>query len=346
METEGKKSGGGIHNYHKPVLTDEVLRYLAVEKGKKYIDATLGDGGHTLEILKLGGSVLGLDADARAIDRATDRIFSTLKKDFFTGETDAHDISVQFTAVRANFKNIGEVAREYGFTQVDGILYDLGFSSFQLDDSGKGLSFQKNEPLDMRLDTELGVTAADLVNTLSEKQLENIFREYGEEHLAKQFAHAIVDARNLKQFVTTKDLADLIVAQAPPGYERGRIHPATRVFQALRIVVNDELENIKKSLPQAAHLLTLPGGRIAIISFHSLEDRVAKQFGRGVRPSKTSKTSNTKKDVITGRDTVEIEAAHVELAAVTEKPVTPSAKEIVHNKRARSAKLRVYERVA
>jgi 16S rRNA (cytosine1402-N4)-methyltransferase len=292
--------------FHEPVLLKETLDYLGVKKEKKYIDCTLGDGGHTLAILKEGGIVLGLDYNSSSLNRAVQRI-------------ERASLEKNFLGVVGNFKDLEKIANRHEFTDVDGIIYDLGYSSSHLE-SGIGLSFQKDETLDMRLDNELGVTASDLVNTLSEVQLTQLFREYGEEALSKQFARAIVESRRLKKIESTKDLADLIVGAAPPGYERGRIHPATRVFQALRILVNDELENLRTSLPQAAHLLRLPGGRMVVISFHSLEDRMAKELGQNVRPG-------------------------INVKSLTSKPITPSSEEKRANIRARSAKMRVYERI-
>lgn len=288
--------------YHKEVLLQETLEALQVKKGGKYIDCTLGDGGHTLEILKLGGIVLGIDLDEESLVRAGSRI----KKAGF---------GKSFVAVRGNFLDIDKIAKENEFEKVNGVLYDLGYSSTQLEDTEIGLSFSRNQPLDMRLDKDLGVTAADLVNVLAEKDLEIVFRDYGEERLAKRFASAVVKARNLKKLESTKDLVDVIVGAAPPGYDNRRLHPATRVFQALRVAVNSELANLELSLPRAARLL-LPGGRMVVISFHSLEDRIVKQFGSGVQP----------------------------VEAVNKKPIGPSAGEIKRNPRSRSARLRVFER--
>lgn len=292
--------------YHEPVLVNEILEYLNVENGKKYIDATLGDGGHTLEILKLGGHVLGFDYSEQSLKRATQRIKS-------------EGLGKNFTGVYGNFRKIEEVAKQSAFAQADGIIFDLGFSSFHMDEAGIGLSYQKDEPLDMRLDKALGLTAADLINSLSAKQLEWAFTTFGEEGLAKKFAKKIVERRELKKFSSTKDLHDFLVEIAPPGYDRGKVHPARRVFQALRIAVNDELTSLEETLPRAARLLTLPGGRMAIISFHSLEDRMAKHLGQKVRPE-------------------------INLVALTKKPVQPTKEETRRNRRARSAKLRVYER--
>jgi len=290
--------------YHEPVLLKEVIEQLRVEKGKKYIDATLGDGGHSIEILKKGGKVLGIEINEVAFERAKERIASEgLDKDF--------------VRVLGNFKNIEELAKENDFGDVSGIIYDLGYSSFELEECGLGLSFSKDEPLDMRLDKSLGVTAEDLVNSLSEKELASLIFTYSDERLARRLAKKIVEARGLKKIQTSAQLAEIIQSVSSPGYERGRINPATRTFQALRIAVNDELANLEKSLPLAARLL-LPGSVIVLITFQSLEDKVAKEFGRSARTS---------------------------IKEVTEKPVTPSEEEIRSNPRSRSAKLRVFEKL-
>lgn len=290
--------------YHEPVLKDEVIAHLKVRDGKKYIDCTLGDGGHTIEVLRRGGIVLGVDVNNESLKRATERIKeSSLDKNFIP--------------VLGNFKNIETLANAHNFTQVDGIIYDLGYSSYQLDDSDLGLSFLKDKPLDMRLDTALGVTAADLVNALPEKQLAHVIFEYSQEKLAKRFAHAIVSARELKKIETTKQLAEIISSVSPSGYENGRIHPATRTFQALRIVINDEIENLIQSLPRASHLL-LPGGILIVISFHSMEDKQVKLFGLSARS---------------------------QVKEVTKKPIVPTSEETTRNVRSRSAKMRVLERI-
>ncbi|MFZ5424812.1 MAG: 16S rRNA (cytosine(1402)-N(4))-methyltransferase RsmH [Patescibacteria group bacterium] len=301
--------------FHEPVLLNEVLHFLDVKPGKKYIDCTLGDAGHTIEILKLGGKVLGFDYSEESISRAENRISQLGLKE-------------NFKAVQKNFKNIDTVASENDFDVVEGVLFDLGYSSYQLDKGEKGLSFLRNENLDMRLSNEFTVTAADLINALPETELVRLFRVYGEEILAKRFASAIVKARRLKKLTSTKDLTDILVKEAPPGYEHKRIHPATRVFQALRIAVNDELESLKVSLPRAAHLLRspltdsegsiLPGGRMLVITFHSLEDRVVKNFGQSARHT---------------------------IKLVNEKLVVPGEKELEFNRRSRSAKMRVFEKI-
>jgi len=288
--------------YHEPVLKNEVIAVLKVRDGKTYIDCTLGDAGHTIEMLRRGATVLGLDINEESLERANERI----KKE---------GLASNFIPVLGNFKKIEELAIANKVTKVDGILYDLGYSSYQLDDSSIGLSFQKDKPLDMRLDSELGVTAADLVNMLNEKQLADLIFNYSQEKFAKKFAKAIVNARSLKKIETTKQLAELLASQVPLGYENGRIHPATRTFQALRIVVNDELENLEMSLPRASHLL-LPGGFLIVISFHSMEDQLVKRFGQGAGPT---------------------------IKMLTKKPIVPTEEEIARNVRSRSAKMRVFE---
>jgi len=290
--------------YHKPVLLSEVVAHLNIKQGQKYIDATLGDGGHTFEILKQGGVVLGMDVDKQSLEIAKQRIFD---KGFGNN----------FTGVLGNFRHLEKVAQNMNYSGVAGILYDLGYSSSELEREDLGLSFSKDQKLDMRLDKELGVSAADLVNSLPELQLANIIFNYAGEHMAKRFAKAIVGARSIKKIQTTAELAKVIADEAPLGYEGGRIHPATRTFQALRIAVNSELENLVESLPQAARLL-MSGGRLLVISFHSVEDKTVKQFGRSARPI---------------------------LKEVNTKPIVPSADEVSDNARSRSAKLRVFEKL-
>ena len=288
--------------YHDPVLKEEVLEYLRVFEGGKYIDCTLGDGGHTVEILKRGGKVLGLDVDDNSLKRAEERI---------------RDLGLEknFKKVNGNFKDIENLAEQNDFKKVNGVLYDLGYSSTQLDDSDKGLSFLEDRPLDMRLDNTLGITAADLLNTLSEQQLANLFYDYSDERYAKRFAGYIVNARKMKKLRSTKELSELLLSAAPPDYEHGRIHPATRVFQALRIAVNDEVNNLESSLPRASRLL-LPGGRMIAISFHSLEDKTVKNFGRRAGPK---------------------------IKVLTKKPIEPGSDEVTRNYRSRSAKMRVFQ---
>ena len=290
--------------YHKSVLTKEALESLKVENDGKYIDATLGDAGHTLEILKKGGNVLGIEINENALKRAEKRIKE-------------EGLEEKFTGVSGNFKNLEEIANKYGFNKVNGIIYDLGYSSYELEEGGLGLSFQLEEPLDMRLDSTLGVTAADLLNSLNEKDIADLIFKYSGERMSRKFAKAIVEARKLKKIQTTGELVEIINSVSSPGYERGRINPATRTFQALRIVVNDEIGNLEKSLPQAARLL-LPGSVIVLITFHSLEDKTAKDFSRRARPS---------------------------IKEALRKPLVPTEEEVSVNPRSRSAKMRVFEKI-
>lgn len=290
--------------YHEPVMFDEVITYLAPDESKSFIDCTLGDGGHTLGLLEKGSRVLGLDMNEEGIKRAQARINqSGYSKNFFTA--------------LGNFEKLEEYANRQGFSQVHGILFDLGFSQYELDEGEFGLSFLKDTPLDMRFDKSLHVTAADLVNSLPRQQIEEIIREYGGERYAKRISEEIVKFRVLEKFHSTKQLADVVKNATFSGYEHGRLHPATRTFQALRIAVNNEIDNLQKALPQAARLL-LPGGRMVIISYHSLEDKIAKAFGNDVQPI---------------------------IKALLKKPLCPTEEEVLINNKARSAKMRIYERI-
>lgn len=304
---------------HQSVLSQEVLDALAPQAGGRYIDATVGAGGHSAAILQASspdGRLLGLDQDPAALEVAAGRLAPF-------GE--------RATLVRANFRTLGEVAREHGFDRVDGILLDLGYSSLQMEDPTRGFSFTAEAPLDMRLDPDAPTTAANLVNRLSERELVDLIFEYGEERQARRIARAIVAERPIH---TARELGDLIVRVV--GRRRGeRIHPATRTFQALRIAVNDELGALEEVLPQAVALLR-PGGRLAVISFHSLEDRIVKNFFR-----------REATDCLCPPQILFCECGHrATLKVITRKPVRPAEAEIRANPRARSAKLRVAERLA
>lgn len=295
--------------YHQPVMLAESLKYLQVIAGGLYIDATLGDGGHTLEILKLGGKVLGVDVNQGSLDRARKRI-------------DLENLQINFSWALGNFSDIDRIAEESGFGRVNGILFDLGVSTTQLKDERLGLGFGSEYEPDMRLDSKLGVRAFDLINGLYEKELADMFWDFGEERFAKKFAKEIVKARELERISSARQLAD-IARKAFPGYENGRLHPATRIFMALRIAVNNELENLKSALPRAGRLL-LPGGRMVVISFHSLEDKIVKEFAQGAQ----------------------LKDGQTVLKEVVKKPLAPSDEEVAQNISARSAKMRVLERVA
>lgn len=288
---------------HEPVLLDEVLAYLNPQPEEHFIDGTVGLGGHAQKILKRilpGGRLLGIDRDARNL---------SLAKQNLQTESD------QVVLVRDSYANIKRHAEAEGFDQVSGILLDLGFSSVHIDDAERGFSFQNEGPLDMRYDQSQELTAAGIVNTWSEEELAKIFRTYGEERHARQIAKAICQHRKGTEIRTTAELAELVASVIP---RRGKAHPATRVFQALRIAVNDELGELERALPDMVRLLK-PGGRLAVISFHSLEDRMIKRFFK----SQHEKTLNV----------------------LTKRVVKPSQEEIKQNPRARSAKLRVAERI-
>jgi 16S rRNA (cytosine1402-N4)-methyltransferase len=299
---------------HAPVLLREVLAYLQPHPGGRYIDGTLGAGGHAEALLQEASPnsrLLGFDRDPAAVAFAAQRLAPF-------GE--------RFTGVARSFGEMGLVAPAHGFDRVDGILLDLGLSSRQLDDAQRGFSFLKEGPLDMRFDPCEGETAADLINNLSAEELAGIFRRYGEESHSKRIARAIVAKRPLR---TTGELARLIESEIGRRGRSGR-HPATQVFQALRIAVNDELGEIERGLEAAVAILR-PGGRLAVISFHSLEDRLVKQFFR--QKSKDC-TCPPEQPICTC-------GARASLKLVVRKAVKATAEEIAANPRSRSARLRV-----
>jgi 16S rRNA (cytosine1402-N4)-methyltransferase len=294
----------------------EALHFLQPAPGKIFIDATLGGGGHSAALLAAGSAVLGLDQDESAIAAASDRLAEHEEK---------------FVSLRMNYRGLGEVLEEAGVRGVDGILADLGVSSHQVDTADRGFSFQQDGPLDMRLDQRGGRTAADLVNECSEEELARIFFENGEEPFSRRAARAIVKRRALRPFNRTLDLAETVASVLP---RRGKMHPATRVFQALRLELNDELGALRQLLEFAPRFLN-PGGRIVIISFHSLEDRIVKQtFARQSaawldRPEWPEPRCNP----------------DYSMRLLTKKPAEPSGEEVSRNSRARSARLRAAERL-
>ena len=301
---------------HIPVLLAPTLALLEVRQGGRYIDGTVGGGGHALAILEASGPdgrLLGLDQDPQALQIAGARLPND-----------------QVVLVNANFRDLQRVASEHGFTNVDGILLDLGVSSLQFDTAERGFAFQHDAPLDMRMSPATPVTAADLVNSLPEGELADIIYEYGEEPASRRIARAIVAARPIQ---TTGQLAQVVArAAGKPG--RWRIHPATRTFQALRIAVNDELGALTAALPQAVSLLA-PGGRLAVNSFHSLEDRIVKTFFR----------DEARDCICPPRQPVCTCGHTATLRIITRKPVEADEAEVQQNSRARSAKLRVAERL-
>jgi len=309
---------------HLPVLAEEVITMLAPVSGSLQIDATVGGGGHTERILEAtdpDGRLLGLDADAAAIERVRHRLVRF-------GE--------RVVLRRSNFRELGRVAPEAGFGAVDGCLFDLGLSSFQLADGERGFGIRTGGPLDMRFDTSRGVPASELLATLDERELTALFRRYGEEPYAPRIARAIVRARSSEPIDTAERLAAIVERVAPVAPRgRRRIHPATRVFQALRIAVNDELEALEVALADAVELLR-PGGRLVVLSYHSLEDRIVKRFLAAERRGCTCPPQAPA--CVCGRQP--------RLRLVTRPSLVPSASEIAANPRARSARLRAAERIA
>jgi 16S rRNA (cytosine1402-N4)-methyltransferase len=300
---------------HLSVLYKDIIHALSPRAGGRYIDGTLGAGGHAAGILAASapdGELLGLDLDPQALAIAAERLAG------FGGR--AH-------IVRASYLEMAAQAKALGWDQVDGIVLDLGVSSMQLDNAGRGFSFLQDGPLDMRFDPARGSSAADLVNSLSESDLADIIFRYGEERLSRKIARIIVQHR---PFTTTRQLADLVLKTIG---KRERIHPATRTFQALRIAVNGELDAVESVLPLALELLR-PGGRLAVISFHSLEDRIVKTYFR--RESRDCLCPPQQPVCTCGHRAAIIE--------INRKPIEAGEEEIQVNARARSAKLRVIEK--
>ena len=289
---------------HTPVLREEAVEALAVQPGGRYIDCTLGAGGHAVAILERsapGGQLLGIDADPRAIK---------------TAQAILEAYSDSILLVNQNFSKLRAICVKYNFFPVHGILFDLGLSSLQLENNGRGFSFQHDAPLDMRYSPRQEVTADIIVNATPEGQLAQLIKEYGEERYSRRIARQLVQQRPI---ATTLKLAEVI--EQAVGGRRGRIHPATRTFLALRIAVNQELEHLKSALEQAIGILGF-GGRLVVISYHSLEDRIVKQFMQ--RESSGDKAR---------------------LRLINKKVITPSLAEVQFNPRSRSAKLRAAERI-
>lgn len=270
--------------YHTPIMVEEVIQGLQVASGKRFIDATLGGGGHTREIVKRGGTVLGIDTDKEATNENS---------------------GMKWKVAQGNFRDIEAIAKKEGFEEVDGILFDLGVSSHQLDTAARGFSYRFGDaPLDLRMNQEVGETAAEYISRVSEEELYETFAKFSEEEHSRSIAHALVSARRVRPVKTTGDLLQIVPKKA-----------ASQIFQALRIAVNDELGALKKGLAGAKKVLK-PGGRLVVISFHSLEDRIVKQYMR---------TDDWK--------------------LITKKPVIPTRVELQQNTRSRSAKLRIAEKL-
>ncbi len=314
-----------MHEGHLPVLVEEVIQMLAPAPGSLHIDATLGGGGHTERILEAAnpdGRLLGLDADPAAVARVEAR----LRPRF--GD--------RLVLRQANFRELERVARDAGFGAVDGCLFDLGLSSFQLADRERGFGFRAGGPLDMRFDPSRGVPASELLATLDAAELTALFRRYGEEPKAGRIARAIVDARRVAPIASAEELAALVERVLPPNPRLPRrTHPATRVFQALRIAVNEELDALEAGLHAALDLLR-PGGRLVVLSYHSLEDRIVKRFFQAERRG----------CVCPPEVPICVCGRNPRLRLVNRRSLTPNSAEIVANPRARSARLRAAERLA
>jgi len=319
------RDGGEMHEGHLPVLVDEVTQMLAPAPGSLHIDATLGGGGHTERILEAAnpdGRLLGLDADPAAIARVEARLRARF------GD--------RLVLRQANFRELASVAPAAGFESVDGCLFDLGLSSFQLADRERGFGFRAGGPLDMRFDPARGLPASELLATLDVDELTALFRRYGEEPKASRIARAIVDARRVAPITTAEELAALIERILPPNPRQPRrTHPATRAFQALRIAVNEELGALEAGLHAALDLLR-PGGRLVVLSYHSLEDRIVKRFIQSERRG----------CVCPPEIPICVCGRNPRLRLITRPSLTPTAAEISANPRARSARLRAAERLA
>lgn len=305
--------------FHKSVLLNETISLLKVRENGIYVDGTLGGGGHAYEVCSLlkNGRLIGIDQDEDAISAASDKL-----KKFNTKVNIIHD----------NYCNIKAVLSRLGIDRVDGIYLDLGVSSYQLDNAGRGFSYRENAPLDMRMDKRNVKSAADIVNNYDEKELYRVIKNYGEDLFAKNIAKHIVNNREKKRIETTGELADIIKAAIPMKMRLKGGHPAKRTFQAIRIELNSELEVLENSIDTMIELLN-PGGRLAIITFHSLEDRIVKQiFRQNENPCICPKSfpvcvCNRKSK---GR-------------VITRKAICPSEDEVRENSRSKSAKLRIFE---
>ena len=295
--------------WHLPVMSAEVLSWLRPQDGCVYLDCTVGYCGHASAILDAsspGGIVIGIDRDLLAIE---------------AGRNQMQQFGDRAVLIKGHFVDLKRHLADRGIQRVHGVLFDLGVSSPQVDDPTRGFSFQEEGPLDMRMDQSSGVTAADIVNRATEVDLANMIYQLGEERYSRRIAHAIVQTRASRPLATTTELVAVIEAAVPGHYRRGRIHCATRTFQALRIAVNQELDYLERALRDAAEVLA-PGGRLCVISFHSLEDRIVKRTFRALSAESDG-----------------------ELEVLTKRPQLPTDEEIDGNPRARSAKLRVIQRI-
>ena len=306
---------------HKSVLLNETIEGLNVRKGKIYLDGTLGGAGHSYEILKKlhgSGLLIGIDQDQEALKAARERLSEFKNVEYFN----------------LNYIDFEKALDELGIEKIDGVLLDIGISSYQFDNPERGFSYRFDAPLDMRMDKSLEISAKDIVNTYSEDEIAEIIREYGEEKWASRISKFIVQERKNKKIDTTFELVEIIKNAIPAGARRNGPHPAKRTFQALRIEVNKELDVLKNSIDKFVHRLN-PGGRIAIITFHSLEDRIVKNSFKYLEkdcicpPTSPICTCNKKR----------------EIKIITRKPITASEEELKENNRSHSAKLRIAEKL-
>ncbi len=314
---------------HIPVLPEEVLTYLNPKSGGLYVDATIGLGGHSLSILQKStpaGKLIGIDQDDLALSKC---------------EKQLKVFKNRFKLIHGNFSDLQELLELQGVSKVDGVLFDLGVSTFQLDTPERGFSFQHNGPLDMRMDQQMPIPASDIVNESTAKSLLKIFSEYGEERYAKLIAQRIVESRSAEPITTTQQLTKIVESAIPrksknrkSDFQQRRIHPATRVFQALRIAVNDELKNLKRGIDAAVSVLK-KDGCLCMISFHSLEDRIVKQKFQFY----------AKTCICSPKAPICVCNHQQKLKVITRRPILTSANEIDINPRSRSAKMRVAVRV-
>ena len=306
---------------HKSVLLYETVDSLNIKPDGIYVDGTLGGGGHAYEVCsRLGkhGRLIGIDQDADAIAAATKRL---------------EPFADKVTVVRSNYENIASVLHDLGIEKVDGIYLDLGVSSYQLDTASRGFTYREDAPLDMRMDQRNTQTAADIVNTYSETELYHIIRDYGEDRFAKNIAKHIVQRRQEKPYETTGELIETIKAAIPAKIRGTGGHPAKRTFQAIRIELNHELDVLNRSIDTMINLLN-PGGRLSIITFHSLEDRIVKKRFR----------DNENPCICPPEFPVCMCGRKSKGTAITRKPIVPGEEELEYNKRSKSSKLRVFER--